>query len=166
MLWLLAVLLAACQWIEEPDAPAIGLPVELFECAGADPQPQTARLVSVTDGDTITVEMDGQRYRVRYIGINAPEFDSDEQDLAQLATDLNRQLVEGQTLTLYRDTSETDRFDRLLRYVFAGDVFINHELVLRGVARARDYPPDSACKDTLQEVELEARRNQVGIWRE
>jgi endonuclease YncB( thermonuclease family) len=68
-------------------------------------------------------------------------------------------------VALYRDTSETDRFDRLLRYVFSGEVFVNYSLVEKGVAWQRDYPPDSSCKDLLERAQKSAQRAQLGIWK-
>ena len=125
---------------------------------------QVARVVHIADGDTITVEMGGERYRVRYIGINTPELDSDEHELAVQASDLNESLVYGQEVSLYRDTSETDRYDRLLRYVVAGDTFINYELVRQGAARAQDYPPDSACADIFAGAQQSAQDDSLGLW--
>lgn len=44
--------------------------------------------------------------------------------LCSESTVRNASLVEGKTVTLVKDISETDRFDRLLRYVLVGDVFV------------------------------------------
>ena len=38
--------------------------------------------------------------------------------------------------------SETDRFDRLLRYVYVDDVMVNAQLVAEGYARVSTFPPD------------------------
>ena len=156
----LMVSLAACQ-----DLPATTpSPIEAGDCVPVSQEPQTAVVVHIADGDTITVAMDGQRYRVRYIGIDTPELNSAENDLAEQASRLNEALVSGQTVTLYRDTSETDRYDRLLRYVFVGDDFINYDLVNQGAARAKDYPPDSACADTFAGAQDNAQQAGLGIW--
>lgn len=140
-------------------------PAELSACVPAGQTPVEAKVVHVADGDTITVEIDGQDFRLRYIGINAPELDSQIQsELARESTDFNRSLVGEKTVTLYLDNSDTDQYDRLLRYLFTGDVFINYEMVRQGFARAQDYPPDSACKDTLAEAEHLAQLEDLGIW--
>ncbi len=137
----------------------------LTECVPGGQTPVTAEVVQIADGDTITVRVGLEEYRLRYIGINAPEMDSETQlELARQARDLNRQLVAEQSVLLLRDTSETDQYDRLLRYVFIDDTFVNYELVRRGLARARDYPPDTACSATLAEAERLAREEGLGIW--
>ena len=112
------------------------------------PVRDTAICTYVVDGDTIRVELgDGERATVRYIGIDCPEAD---QPFGDEATAANRLLVEGQKLLLERDVSETDRYGRLLRYVYLVDgTFVNGELVKGGHARARAYPPDVARQDEL-----------------
>jgi hypothetical protein len=40
---------------------------------GEPPRSLTGPVVHVVDGDTIDVQLDGRRVRVRYIGINTPE---------------------------------------------------------------------------------------------
>jgi micrococcal nuclease len=46
----------------------------------------------------------------------------------------NSGLVAGKTITLVKDVSEVDQYDRLLRYVMVEDVFVNNELVRQGLA--------------------------------
>ena len=65
---------------------------------------------------------------------------------------------------LERDSSEEDRYGRWLRYVWVGDTFVNAELVRRGYARARVYPPDVEYQDILGQLEEEARSARKGIW--
>ncbi|MEA2016532.1 MAG: thermonuclease family protein [Actinomycetota bacterium] len=73
----------------------------------------------VIDGDTIELE-NGDI--VRYIGINTPETDEFYGDIA---TSKNSDLVLNKTLRLEKDVSETDKYGRLLRYVYVGDIFVN-----------------------------------------
>ncbi len=123
----------------------------------------------VIDGDTIEVDIGGTIYKVRYIGIDAPELDDKGPEfcaLAQEATRLNRELVEGKTVRLEKDISETDRYGRLLRYVYVDDIFVNAELVRQGLAWAEPYEPDTKYQDYLEELETEARQDKIGIWRE
>jgi hypothetical protein len=73
-------------------------------------------------------------------------------------------MVAGQTVTLVKDVSETDRYGRLLRYVFVGDLFVNAELVRQGYATVATYPPDVACIDYFRRLEGEARERVAGLW--
>jgi len=130
----------------------------------------TAPLVTrVIDGDTIEVDIDGTIYKVRYLGIDTPELDDERPEfcaLAQEATRYNRQLVDGKTVRLEKDISETDRYGRLLRYVYVDDIFVNAELVEQGLAWAEAYEPDIKYQDILKELETEAEQAGRGLWRE
>jgi len=120
---------------------------------------ETAQLVRVIDGDTIDVRINGTKYRVRYVGMNTPERD---QPCYNEATDANRSMLEGQTLTLVKDTSETDQYGRLLRYIYAGDVFVNEELVRQGYAEVVRYDPDNAYWSAFRDLEQEAAQANRG----
>lgn len=117
------------------------------------------RVVRVYDGDTIQVEIDGDRYDVRYIGVNTPERGDICYDEA---TNANDSLVAGETVRLVRDESDTDQFDRLLRYVYVGDTFVNARLVERGYAEAVRYPPDLAHYDQFVDLENRAAADNRG----
>lgn len=123
---------------------------------------ETALVVRVLDGDTVEVLLAGETLRLRYIGIDSPE---DGQPFAAEATEANRQLVEGKKVLLEKDVSETDRYDRLLRYVYLLDgTLINAELVRAGYALAAAYPPDTRYQDYLESVQEAARQDGLGIW--
>ncbi len=121
----------------------------------------TARVTQVIDGDTIVIE-DGSR--VRYIGIDTPEVYPVPQAFGIKAWQANRELVEGKIVRLERDISQTDRYGRLLRYVYVDDIFVNAELVRRGLARVKAYPPDTKYHDYLEELEAEAKQAGRGMW--
>lgn len=130
----------------------------------APQQPQTGIVVDVVDGDTIKVRMDGQNYTIRYIGIDTPESTIEIEYFGKEASQKNFELVNGREVVMYRDKSETDRYDRLLRYVFVGDTFINFELVNQGFANAKEYKPDTACSDYFSQGEINAMSLGLGLW--
>jgi micrococcal nuclease len=140
----------------------------LVGCAAPAQAPEGQVTVTrVIDGDTIEVDISGTIYKVRYIGIDTPELDDERPEfaaLAQEATRLNQQLVEGKNVQLEKDISETDRYSRLLRYVYVDDIFVNAELVRQGLAWAKAYEPDIKYQDYFEELEIEAREAGWGIW--
>ena len=82
---------------------------------------EDALVIRVIDGDTIDVLIGGREFRVRYIGIDTPETVDPRQPVecfGREASERNRRLVWGKAVGLERDVSETDRFGRLLRYVW------------------------------------------------
>lgn len=120
---------------------------------------ETGVVVDVIDGDTIDVEINGIEYRVRYVGVNTPERD---EACYSEARDANVRLVQGQTVSLVRDQSNTDRYDRLLRYVYVGNTFVNAELVRNGYAESVLYRPDDAQFDYFVSLEREAAQAGLG----
>lgn len=119
------------------------------------------RVVQVVDGDTIGVEIADGRERVRIIGINAPE---QGECLADEATALLRDLVDGEEVDLVTDRSDRDRFGRLLRYVEVDGLDAGAELVEAGLAVARRYPPDTARSDGYAALQRGAADSGRGLW--
>ena len=138
----------------------------------------TSRVARVIDGDTIELE-NGER--VRYIGIDAPETSDPRKSIQCFgieAAKKNQELVEGKVVRLEKDVrtspsartflaspvSERDRYQRLLRYVYAGNTFINLELVKQGFAKVATYPPDVKYQEQFLAAEREAREVKKGLW--
>jgi micrococcal nuclease len=120
------------------------------------------RVASVTDGDTIRVLMpDGINEPVRLIGIDAPE---DGLALDQEATSYLQDLVLGQDVEMVADVSDRDRFGRLLRYVYVGDLFVNEEMVRMGLAVAKRYEPDTAMALVLEAAQGGAQDQALGLF--
>jgi micrococcal nuclease len=134
------------------------------------PNNQNVNVNSVTverviDGDTIQLK-GGQK--IRYIGINTPELHDPRRPVecfAKEAFEFNKQLVEGKTVILEKDVSETDKFKRLLRYVWIGDIFVNDYLVRQGFAEVSTFPPDVKYANQFIEAEKEARDQNRGLWK-
>lgn len=118
-------------------------------------------VTEVIDGDTIVVDIDGEIFHVRYIGIDSPERGEYYSSQASIA---NRSLVFNQTLYLVRDVSEEDIYNRLLRYAFSETTFVNYQLVKKGYAYSSSYPPDTACDVNLRIAEVHAMGNRLGMW--
>ena len=138
--------------------------VPLFNEATGEPK---ARVTRVVDGDTIHVSLGGRDYTVRYIGLDTPETVDPRrpvQPFGKEASDRNKQLVEGKIVTLEKDVSETDRFGRLLRYVYVDGRMVNATLVEEGYARAATFPPDVKYQELFRRLEQEAREVKRGLW--
>lgn len=146
-----------------PTGPASPEPVSP-ESPATIPSQEEVTVRKVIDGDTIVLT-DGRT--LRYIGIDAPETGGGRtavECFSAESTARNRQLVEGKRVRLERDVSETDRYDRILRYVYLGDVFVNEVLVRDGYATAYAYPPDVKYQETFRAAETAARSTGRGLW--
>ena len=142
-----------------PSAPT-DAPTPSPTVSSATPRDQ-ALVIRVIDGDSIEIE-GGER--VRYIGMDTPEDTSLKECFGEQATRRNRELVEGRLVELERDVSETDRFGRLLRYVWVGGDMINEVLVAEGFALAATFPPDVKYQESFVELQEIARSSGLGLW--
>lgn len=121
-----------------------------------------AKVTRVIDGDTIDVVIGGQSHRLRYIGMDTPERGETG---FNAATQRNRQLLGRDRVYLEKDVSETDRYARLLRYVYLPDGRMANEiLVAEGWATAVAYPPDIKHADRFQAAETSAQEAGRGLW--
>lgn len=130
---------------------------------------QAARVLQVIDGDTIEVELQGVRERVRYIGIDTPEMSYRETAadcFAVEATLANEALVAGKEVQLISDVSDKDEYGRLLRYVMVEEVDVGAELVRQGFARSVRILPDIDRFMIYRKLEEVARAAKIGQWGE
>ena len=122
-------------------------------------------MVRVIDGDTI--EVSGNRI-VRYIGIDTPETVDPRkpvQCFAQEATAKNKELVNEKIVYLEKDVSETDKYDRLLRYVWLDkEVMVNEVLLREGYAQVSTFTPDVKYQERFISAQKDARDNNRGLW--
>lgn len=118
----------------------------------------------VVDGDTIELN-DGRK--VRYIGVDTPELHHPTkgvQCFGKEAMEKNKELVEGKEIKMKKDVSETDRYKRLLRYIWVGDIFVNEYLAREGYAFQATFPPDVKYVDLFRKAAEEARLKNKGLW--
>src|SRR5687768_799595 len=141
---------------------------------------ETATVVDVVDGDTIRVQVTGaspgpgagdtrigHEYTVRLIGIDTPESvkpNSPVECFGRESSAAAEALLLGVDVRLVKDVEETDRFDRLLRYVYIGDEMANARLVVNGYAHAFTYPPSVRHSGLFVELQREAREDDRGLW--
>lgn len=132
---------------------------------------ELARVVRVVDGDTLVIDRGFGNERLRYIGMDTPESvkpGSPIEFMGREASAANAALVDGREVVLETDVSDTDRFGRLLRYVWLregdGWVLVNLELVRRGFAQAASFPPDVRWQDEFRQAQRDAREAGLGLW--
>ena len=129
-------------------------------------------MTRVVDGDTVKVRLatrPGHR-TVRYIGVDTPETvkpGEPVQCFGKPASAFNERLVEGRRVRLVIGRERTDRYGRLLAYVYVrghGDAFVNAELLRRGYARTLAIPPNTDRAGRFAELERHARKVRRGLW--
>ena len=142
-----------------------------------NPTPPASDLFLVTkviDGDTFYIKINGADVSVRMIGIDTPETVDPRRAVGcfgKKASEETKRLIEGKQVLLTKDITDTDKYNRLLRYVFlpisgGENLFINDYLVRQGFAKNSTYPPDVKYNDRFLAAEKEARENLRGMWQE
>jgi micrococcal nuclease len=125
-------------------------------------------VTAVVDGDTLEVAgPEGTTATVRLIGIDAPErgacFSNEASDGLRFFA------APGTDVQLVADTSEVDRYGRLLRYVEVltpdGTLLdVGAEMVGLGFAVGRQYPPDTARAPIYELRQIDAEQAARGQW--
>lgn len=136
-------------------------PTVTQQVLGATTQAKVTRII---DGDTIEIET-GQK--IRLIGIDTPEMDNFGKERECYALEAKNKLEEmvlDKAAVLEKDVSETDRFGRLLRYVWLDGEMVNEKMVREGYATAATFPPDVKYKDRFLVAESQAREKGLGLW--
>lgn len=125
---------------------------------------QAAVVTHVVDGDTIDVSINGAIYRVRLIGVDTSEISGVVECYGEEAAACTRSQLTGRTVTLEKDVSETDRYGRLVHYVWVGSELFNKTLVRRGYAVMSTYPPDVKYVERFTAAQAAARAEGAGLW--
>lgn len=136
------------------DRPPTGLPERA----------QAATVTSITDGDTLRVDVDGTNEPVRLLELDAPEVTGDCG--ASEATEALRALAPvGSRLWMEADVEGRDRYGRLLRYLYRSDgTMINEAIVRDGWAHAKLYPPNDRHWSLMQRAQREAQDHSANLW--
>jgi len=136
----------------------------ISKLTGFQPQTATGQCARVVDGDTIKLA-GGEK--VRYIGVDTPETKhpyKPVQFFGHEASQFNRNLVGGERVTLEYDAGRRDRYNRLLAYVYVGDMFVNAELVAQGYAQTATYAPNVRYQELFLYLQKQAREAAKGLW--
>jgi micrococcal nuclease len=137
------------------------LPHDVSEHGGGDGR--SARVVGVTDGDTIELTRLG---RVRLIGVDTPEVYGGVECFGRAASSFTKRHLPPGTRVRYRiGVEERDRYGRVLAYVWLPDGrMFNELLVAEGYATPLTIPPNVEYEDVFVKAARRARESQRGLW--
>jgi endonuclease YncB( thermonuclease family) len=139
---------------------------------GVEPcrEPALGRVISVTDGDTITVQTDRGYETVRLIGIDTPEVDHsgpDDECYGEEAKAFLSAMVKGEHVWLTFDAECEDHFERTLAYVHTSveeNGFIQRLLLRDGWASAYAVNPNVSFRTLFESDQSEAQAAGNGLW--
>lgn len=136
-----------------------------------NPLSQAYQVLQVVDGDTLWLDMDGQREKIRLLQINTPEVNNPSIPLGQAASDFTKDFVQDQMVLLEYDVERHDQYGRLLAYLYVQDQggnlsCLNEELVRQGLAKVVRYGKNTLRYDAYKKIEDQARQDNIGIWQD
>jgi endonuclease YncB( thermonuclease family) len=134
-------------------------------------QPGQYKVVRYSDGDTITIDMNGKNETIRFIGVDTPETHDPRKPVqcygaAASAFTKNILTNSGSKVRLAGDSlsSNRDRYDRLLRYVYLPDgTLLNQKLISDGFGFYYPYFPFTKSKD-FEAAQKSAQQTKKGLW--
>jgi osmotically-inducible protein OsmY/endonuclease YncB( thermonuclease family) len=120
------------------------------------------QVLSIQYGYTLTVMVGNKRENVRLIGSEVPHLIHSVR--GKQARDLLGRLVGGKAIRLEIEPVRRDRSKRLLAYVYAGDTFVNLELIRQGQAAVSKGRPSLKYAEEYQKAQIEAQQAGRGMW--
>lgn len=129
------------------------------------------KVISVIDGDTIKVDIDGKTVTLRLIGMDTPETVDPRKPVQCFAVEASnkaKEILHGRNVRLEVDNtqSERDKYGRLLRYVFLEDgTFYNKLMIAEGYAHEYTYQNNPyKYQADFREAAKNAREDGKGLW--
>ena len=118
-----------------------------------------AVVARVVDGDTVVLNTSE---KVRFICVNTPE--KNEEGYLE-ATEFLKETLLNKTVLLVKDTTNKDRYGRLLRYVYLNGTLVNSLIVEKGFGESFPFEPDTKLCDEIKAAEGKAA-NKTRILKE
>ena len=128
-------------------------------------------VMSVVDGDTIDVSIQGVKTRVRLIGVDTPETKHPTYRVGcygpEASRYVNTLLPKGTKVILRPDKEAKDRYGRMLAYVYIqhNGLFINLDLVRKGFAKPMKFYPNVLHAYEFDKAASKAKEGKVGLWK-
>lgn len=128
-------------------------------------------VTKVVDGDTFWVDNGTSKgIKIRLTGIDAPEsqkrWKREEGYYGKESKAYLTQLLKDKKVRLETDIDSLDRYGRTLSYVYLEDnTFVNALLVKKGYAQIMTISPNVKHADFFYELQVEARENKRGLWK-
>jgi len=112
-----------------------------------------------------------ESFKVRFIGIDAPETRNSRWKKKGYYASESKKFVQTQTehqwVRLEFDIQSMDRYKRMLAYVYLEDgTFLNASLVEQGYAVVDTYPPNVKYVELFIGLQKQARETKQGLWGE
>lgn len=120
------------------------------------------------DGDTADFVIDGEVKKVRFLAIDTPETKhptKGEEPFGKEASNFTcNELKNAKDISLEYEENKTDKYDRVLAWVFLDGNLLQENLIKKGYAKVAYLYGEYKYTSTLKKEENNAKKNRVGIW--
>lgn len=127
-------------------------------------------LSSCIDGDTAKININGEDKTVRFLSINAPEIAHDGNEAEPYGNEASlftcNALKNASSIKLQYDpkSDETDKYGRVLAWVFVDNELLQEKLINNGLAEVKYVYSDYLYSSDLQALEVKAQEKGIGMW--
>ena len=130
----------------------------------------TVKVDRVVDGDTFVTYIDGEKTRIRMIGVDTPESvhpnESKNTKWGKKISKWVKKQLTGKKVKLKYDKDKYDQYGRTLAYVYLGKSMFNKTLLKKGYARAVYYAPNGKYRKTFNKLQATAKKKKKGFWKD
>ncbi|EMS0255839.1 thermonuclease family protein [Enterococcus faecalis] len=129
-----------------------------------------ADFVRHVDGDTTVLRIDGKEQKVRFLLVDTPETVNPKTKVQTFGLEASKRTKEllstASEITFEYDSGDkTDRYGRVLGYIFVDGTLLQKTLVSEGLARvAYVKEPNTKYLLELEEAQEKAKNESLGIW--
>lgn len=124
-------------------------------------------LDSCVDGDTVWFIVDGERVKVRLLGIDTPESTNYVEEYGDMASSYTCDKLSNANdiyIELDNNSDKYDKYDRLLGYVFVDGDNLGSLLLSNGLAEVKYIYGKYKYLDEFCDSQYEAYNNRLNIW--
>lgn len=133
---------------------------------------ETVTFSDCVDGDTIKVILDKKTYTVRMLAVDTPESVHPTKGIEYYGKEASEytcnKIKNANKIEIEYDqnSDKTDKYDRLLVWVFVDGILLQKDLVENGYAKVAYLYDDYKYTKELEKVQELASAKDIGIWNE
>lgn len=133
---------------------------------------ETVKFSKCVDGDTIKVIKDEKEYTVRMLAIDTPESVHPTKGVEYYGKEASEytcnKVTNAKKIELEYDenSDKTDKYDRLLAWIFVDGTLLQKELIEKGYAKIAYLYDDYKYTKELESAQEQASIKNIGVWNE
>ena len=114
------------------------------------------KLSKCIDGDTVSIIINNEERKVRFLAVDAPEIDTNEAYSLEAKEFTCNILTNAKKVYLEYDknSDKEDKYERILAWVWADDILVQKELVKEGYAKIAYLYGDYKYTSELNKFEV------------